>query len=103
MGGALVAPRGATDITPVRTSLPPLPLVGRASQLALLSDTLSRTEAGGAQTLLIVGEGGVGKTRLAQMAAAEAARRKFIVAEGRAYAVESGVPYAVFADAMLPL
>jgi DNA-binding CsgD family transcriptional regulator len=80
-----------------------VPLVGRARQVAALFAALSRTEAGTSQTLLIVGEGGVGKTRLARMAAEEAARRKFVVAEGRAYAVESGVPYAIFADAMLPL
>jgi hypothetical protein len=42
---------------------------------------------GKSQTLLIVGEGGVEKTRRARLAAEEAARRKF--AEGRAYSVES--------------
>jgi DNA-binding CsgD family transcriptional regulator/tetratricopeptide (TPR) repeat protein len=69
----------------------------------MLTSALSRTEAGASQTVLVVGEGGVGKTRLARVAAEEAARRGFVVAEGRAYSVESGVPYAIFADAMQPL
>ena len=64
---------------------------------------LSRTRADGGGTIFLAGEGGVGKTRLAENIAQEAERSGFSVAHGRAYAVESGVPYALFSDALLPL
>ena len=81
----------------------PLPLVGRSAELALLGDALARAAAGSGSTLLLAGEGGVGKTRLAQAALDDAARRGFVAALGRAYAVETGIPYAPWADALLPL
>ncbi|HEX6059037.1 MAG TPA: AAA family ATPase [Gemmatimonadaceae bacterium] len=81
----------------------PFPLVGRESELALLSAALDRAGAGEGGTLLLQGEGGIGKTRLVRVAADDAARRNWSVAFGRAYPVESGVPYALFADAFLPI
>jgi DNA-binding CsgD family transcriptional regulator len=79
------------------------PLIGRSEELARIESALSAAEGGRAHTLLLVGEGGVGKTRLARAAADAAGRRGFAAAEGRAYSVESGVPYAVFADALAPM
>jgi predicted ATPase len=76
------------------------PLIGRSDELARIESALAAAEGGRGHTLLLVGEGGVGKTRLARAAAEAASRRGFAVAEGRAYSVESGVPYAVFADAL---
>lgn len=52
--------------------------------------------------MFIVGEGGVGKTRLVTAAAEHAATSGFTVAVGRGYPVETGVPYALFADALVP-
>src|SRR5689334_18337355 len=78
------------------------PLIGRSEELARIESALADADGGRAHTLLLVGEGGVGKTRLARAAAEAAERRGFAVAEGRAYLVESGVPYAVFADALAP-
>ena len=79
------------------------PLIGRSDELARIESVLAAAEGGRSHTVLLVGEGGVGKTRLARAAAAAAERRGFAVAEGRAYSVESGVPYAVFADALGPM
>ena len=53
--------------------------------------------------MFVVGESGVGKTRLASAIADRATERGFTVAIGRAYPVETGIPYAVFSDAMVPL
>jgi DNA-binding CsgD family transcriptional regulator len=53
-------------------------------------------------TLFIAGEGGVGKTRLVEVVVTEATRRGWTVAAGRAYPVETGVPYALFSDALVP-
>src|SRR5215208_1915552 len=80
-----------------------LPLVGRAAELAAIGAALDEAGAGRGTTLIVAGEGGVGKTRLAQAAVQQAERRGWSVAVGRAYPVESGVPYALFSGALLPL
>jgi DNA-binding CsgD family transcriptional regulator/tetratricopeptide (TPR) repeat protein len=77
--------------------------VGRTAQLALLSRTIDDAAKGSGRTVFIVGEGGIGKTRLANATAELAAKRGWRVVLGRAYPVETGVPYALFSDALLPL
>lgn len=83
--------------------LPSLPLIHRAGELAALTAALERAESGRGATVFISGEGGVGKTRLASALAEQAAKRGWTVVSGRAYPVETGVPYAPFSDALLPL
>jgi DNA-binding CsgD family transcriptional regulator/tetratricopeptide (TPR) repeat protein len=79
------------------------PLVGRDAELHTLLNALSDADARRGSAVLLVGESGVGKTRLVTALAEQAAQRGFDVAVGRGYPVETGVPYAVFADALLPL
>ena len=79
------------------------PLVGRSAELALLSKATDEAAKGAGRSVFIVGEGGIGKTRLAGAASERAAKRGWSVAVGRAYPVETGVPYALFSDALLPL
>src|SRR5262245_20374665 len=79
------------------------PLVGRASDFAALTTSLADADAGAGRTFFVVGESGIGKTHLVSAMAEQAAQRGFTVAIGRAYPVETGVPYAVFSDALLPL
>ncbi len=81
----------------------PAPLVGRKGELDFLSKTLDEAAKGAGRSVFIVGEGGIGKTRLATAAADLAAKQGWSVAIGRAYPVETGVPYALFSDALLPL
>jgi len=78
----------------------PLPLVGREAELATLGNWLEDTTSGRGATMLVAGVGGVGKTRLVATVAERATRQGWTVALGRAYPVETGVPYAVFADAL---
>jgi len=80
----------------------PLPLVGRTRELAALEALM---EGPGASTsvVIVAGEGGVGKTRLAVELGARAERRGWQVTFGRAFPVEAGVPYALFSDAFLPI
>src|SRR3979411_2918069 len=78
-------------------------LVGRSAELALLSRTIDEAAKGAGRSVFLVGEGGIGKTRLAAAAADRAAKRGWNVAVGRSYPVETGVPYALFFDALLPL
>src|SRR3569623_149653 len=102
------APRGvylpSTDLPQsAQSPLAPFPLVGRATELGMLHSLLDDTERGRGRTVFLSGEPGIGKTRLSEELAREASRRNWVVAIGRAYAVESGVPYAPFADALLPI
>jgi DNA-binding CsgD family transcriptional regulator len=80
-----------------------LPLTGRAAEQATLAAALQSADAAHGCSILLAGESGVGKTRLAAALADQAAKRGFTVAIGRAYPVEAGVPYAVFSDALLPV
>ena len=68
------------------------PLFGRTAEIALLSKALDDATQGAGRSVFIVGEGGIGKTRLATAAAGLAAKRGWSVAVGRAYPVETGVP-----------
>ncbi|MFL5583751.1 MAG: helix-turn-helix transcriptional regulator [Gemmatimonadaceae bacterium] len=79
------------------------PLVGRSAEVALLSKAMDDAAKGKGRSVFIVGEGGIGKTRLAAAVADRATRAGWSVAIGRAYPVETGVPYALFSDALLPL
>src|SRR5688500_19502190 len=78
----------------------PLPLVGRDGEVAALGAWLDAAAGGHGGTTLLAGVGGVGKTRLVGAIAERAARQGWTVTMGRAYPVETGVPYAVFADAL---
>ncbi len=69
----------------------------------MVTALLEQAEQGRGGTLILSGDGGVGKTRLANAAADRARQRGWSVAIGRAYPVETGVPHAAFADALLPL
>jgi DNA-binding NarL/FixJ family response regulator len=82
---------------------PALPLVGRADELQLLRGGLAALAQGVGGVWLVTGEAGAGKTRLAGVLLEEAERRGLGTAAGRAYPVEAGVPYGLFADALQPL
>jgi len=85
------------------TPLPDVfPLVGRAPELAALEALLESPDRA-FSTVLLRGEGGSGKSRVAAELAGRAQRRGMVVARGRAYPVERGIPYALFADAFLPI
>ena len=86
-----------------RGKLPdPLPLVGRTAELADLEALLENRDHG-TSVVFLRGEGGVGKSRLVFELAERANRRSWQVATGRSYPVETGVPYALFSDAWLPI
>ena len=80
----------------------PSALVGRRHELALLARALERAAGGQRGAVLILGEAGVGKTRLAREAVASARDQGFFVLERRAHAPESAVPYGILLDALGP-
>ncbi|HET9255184.1 MAG TPA: AAA family ATPase, partial [Pseudonocardiaceae bacterium] len=70
------------------------PLVGRAPQWARLAAAWRATDAGQARFVLVSGEPGVGKTRLAEDFRAWCARRGAVTAHARCYPAEGPLPYS---------
>jgi DNA-binding CsgD family transcriptional regulator len=85
------------------TAIKTLPHVGRAAEIGVLTDWITNVAAGHGGVQIVAGLSGIGKTRLAKTIAERAEREKWIVAIGRVYSVESGVPYAVWSDALMQL
>jgi len=77
-------------------------LVGRDEEMRAIASLLRDARKGAGKTLIVSGEGGVGKTRILAEAAAKARQDGWNVVTGRAYSVETGIPYALFSDALLP-
>ncbi|HEX8919410.1 MAG TPA: protein kinase [Chloroflexota bacterium] len=79
-------------------AVPEGPLIGRADELerALLSSDAVQIGAG--RLVLISGEVGVGKTRLAQEVMLRLRERAFLIVTARCYARDQAVPFAPFLD-----
>ncbi len=75
------------------------PVVGRDRELVLIEQLRQDVDRSVGTTLLIAGDGGVGKTRLAEELQQAAGKAGWYVMSGRAYALEAAIPYAPFADA----
>ncbi len=78
-------------------------MIGRDREMALVRHLLDEAESGRGGMLVISGDAGVGKSRLLRAAAREAERLGWRSLIGRAYPVETGIPYSPFADAFVPL
>ena len=76
-------------------------LVDRDEELSTVASALDGLEEGRGSCLFVVGEPGIGKTRLAAEAAAEAARRDVLVLSGRATPTGAGLPYQSLSAALL--
>jgi DNA-binding SARP family transcriptional activator len=76
------AARGANPVVAV-SATPPWPLVGREADLAALVEALDRADEGTPALAALVGDPGIGKTRLAGELAARARERGAVVLVGR--------------------
>jgi len=74
-------------------------VVGREVELDLLERAVADVRAGAAECVLLVGEGGVGKTRLLSEVASEARRQGLAVLAGRA-PITTPVAFSVVAEAL---
>ena len=82
-------------------SVVPTPsLAGRRSELALLQNRLTATAHGNAGVVLVVGEPGIGKTRLLGEAGAHATREGATVLRGGASEFEGMPPYLPLLEAL---
>jgi len=76
------------------------PLVGREAELRLLVRILAETHAGRARAVGIVGQPGIGKSRLLGELKRREADGGVLVVEGRASELERDVPFALWVDAL---
>jgi len=81
----------------------PSPLVGRGAELGRLLDALSRAAQGSGHCVFVLGEPGIGKTRLALELLSRAERTGARVAVGHWYDNEPGPPYSGFAECLQQL
>jgi ATP/maltotriose-dependent transcriptional regulator MalT len=75
-------------------------LVGRVDEVADLEQMLDRLDAGRPGSLTVVGEPGIGKTRLLTELGVRAERRRHLVLYGSASELERDLPFSVFVDAL---
>jgi class 3 adenylate cyclase len=94
-------PAGVTPAVPfpARLAVPANGFVGRERELALIGQRASDLAEGGVGLVLVSGEPGIGKTRLAAEASQAAHRAGMIVLYGRCDE-ELGIPYQPFVEAL---
>lgn len=79
---------------------PWLPLVGRQAEIDLLREHFEAAALGHGRLLIIVGEAGVGKTRLAEELLVWAEARSAWILRGRAYELERELSYQPLREAL---
>jgi tetratricopeptide (TPR) repeat protein len=82
-----------------RAPAPDVPLIGRDDDLERLREALELARAGNARMMVVIGEAGIGKTRLASemIGLAEGSGARVIV--GRCYESEQVLPFGAWVDA----
>jgi DNA-binding CsgD family transcriptional regulator/tetratricopeptide (TPR) repeat protein len=75
-------------------------LVGRAEELGALDQVVAELDEGRSAAIELVGEPGIGKTRLLAELAARADARGQLVLSGSASELERDLPFSVFVDAL---
>jgi DNA-binding CsgD family transcriptional regulator len=78
---------------------PAEPLVARDAELERLDGLLDGVSAGVPRIAALIGEPGIGKTRLLSELARRADSRGYVVLEGRSLEFERDLPFSVFVDA----
>src|SRR5262249_10211878 len=76
------------------------PFVGRAAELGSIELALDALDRGPPGALELVGEPGIGKTRLLSELAAAAELRGYLVLSGSGSELERDLPFSVFVDAL---
>jgi DNA-binding NarL/FixJ family response regulator len=75
-------------------------LVGRTDELASIDRVLTELDQGRGAAIELMGEPGIGKTRLLNELVARAERRGYLVLSGSAAELERSLPFSVFVDAL---
>ncbi|RNL62921.1 helix-turn-helix domain-containing protein [Nocardioides marmoriginsengisoli] len=80
-------------------AVPSTRLVARDAECSAITGFLAAAAAGETSVVLLAGEPGIGKTRLAQEATVYAAEQGFLVASGRCYEQQSETPFVPLFEA----
>ncbi|HEX8919271.1 MAG TPA: adenylate/guanylate cyclase domain-containing protein, partial [Chloroflexota bacterium] len=105
-------PDGATAVVPADRplpiggflgALPATPLVGRNEELRQILSAVDAVAGGSGRLFLLLGEPGVGKTRLVQEVTLQLRNREFLVTSGRCYEPQEVVPFYPFLEALATL
>ncbi len=75
-------------------------LVGRASEMQCIDRALNSARSGGSYAMAVLGEPGIGKSRVLQELSRRAEAAGFDVLVGRSAQLEREVPFGVFLDAL---
>ncbi|MGH2348953.1 MAG: protein kinase domain-containing protein [bacterium] len=97
------APAGTATRTTLLEHIVRGKLVGRSAELAELREHLDRMLSGEGRLVLVSGEPGIGKTRLAEELAVYAHLRGARVLRGHCYEQDVGVPYLPFVESLRQL
>lgn len=81
-------------------ALPSGPLVGRDEEMSQMLQAIGAVVGGEGRLVLLAGEAGAGKTRLAQEATLELRNRDFLIAAGSSFEPRQSVPYDPFLDVL---
>lgn len=84
-------------------ALPTGVLVARDAEMERLREAMDAVESGAGRCVLLAGEPGIGKTRLAQEATRELRDRGFLIAAGTSYEPQQAAPYYPFLDVLAAL
>jgi hypothetical protein len=84
-------------------ALPSGPLVARAEELAQILSAVDEVMTGEGRLVMLAGEPGAGKTRLAQEVTLAVRNRGFTIAAGSCFEPRQSVPYYPFLDALASL
>ena len=85
---------------PLELHAPGIPLVGREPELARLREAMREAGKGRGQTIIIMGETGIGKSRLVEELCAEAIRGGGLALLGRSYEIERVLPFGPWVNAL---
>ncbi len=85
--------------TPTKGLLCPA-VIGRDREMGAIESALDQARAGRGEALFLIGEAGIGKSRLAREAAREAGNAQMIVLRGRAVQSASPIPFRPLAEAL---
>jgi len=77
------------------------PFVGRAAELGLLREAWRTVTSGTSRAVAVVGEAGIGKSRLCERFVRFAVLQGARILEGRCYRIEMRLPYSGAVDALL--
>jgi DNA-binding SARP family transcriptional activator len=89
--------RGPPRVRPEVPTLDP-PLIGRRTELAHLQQALDDAWGGSGRTVVVLGEAGIGKTRLLEEFAATTLRRSGHLVVGRCYETEQILPFGLWVE-----